>query len=61
MQSFRSLVFSRKKLANLIAGSNSKNLSISKLYKGLPKAFPFPSLRLLYLKLAYLYYGLIDK
>ena len=50
-----------KELANLIAGSNSKDLSISKLYQGLPKAFPFPSLRLLYLQLAYLYYGLIDK
>ena len=48
-----------RELANLIAESNSKDLSISKLYQGLPKTFPFPSLRLLYLKLAYLYYGLI--
>ena len=50
-----------KELANLIVSSNSKKLPISKLYQGLPKKFPFPFLRLLYLRLAYLYYGIIDK
>ena len=50
-----------KELANLIVSSNSKKLPISKLYQGLPKKFPFPFLRLLYLRLAYLYYGMIDK
>ena len=50
-----------KELANFIIGSNSKGLSISKLYQGLPKKFPFPFLRLLYLRLAYLYYNVIDK
>ena len=33
----------------------------SKIFQGLPKTFIFPSLRLIYLRLAYLYYGLIDK
>ena len=50
-----------KELANLIAGSNTKKLQISKLYLGLPKKFPLPFLRLLYLRLAYLYYNFIDK
>ena len=50
-----------KELANLIVSSNSKKLPISKLYQGLPKKFPLPFLRLLYLRLAYLYYGIIDK
>ena len=50
-----------KELANLIVSSNSKKLPISKLYQGLPKKFPLPFLCLLYLRLAYLYYGIIDK
>ena len=50
-----------KELANLIASSDSKKLPISKLYLGLPKKFAFPFLRLLYLRLAYLYYNFIDK
>ena len=50
-----------KVVANLIAGSNSKDLMISKLYLGLPKKFIFPKLRLFYLRLAYLYYGISDK
>ena len=52
--------WSGKELANLI-NSNSKELSISKLFLGLPKKFPFPSLRLLYLKIAYYYYSMIDR
>ncbi len=50
-----------KELANLIVSSNNKKFPISKLYQGLPKKFPFPFLRLLYLRLAYFYYGIIDK
>ena len=49
-----------KELANLMLGYNSKNMQISKIYLGLPKKFIFPSLRLVYLKLAYMYYSLID-
>ena len=52
--------WSGNELAKLIV-SNSKDLSISKFYQGLPKKFPFPKLRLLYLKLALIYYRLIDK
>ncbi len=47
-------------LAKLIV-SNSKKLNISRLYQGLPKKFPFPRLRLLYLKLALIYYSITDK
>jgi glycine/D-amino acid oxidase-like deaminating enzyme len=50
-----------KELANLIMGSNTKKIQISKLYLGLPKKFPLPFLRLVYLRLAYLYYNFIDK
>ena len=50
-----------KELANLIAGLNSKKSQISDLYLGLPKKFPLPFLRLVYLRLAYLYYNFIDK
>ncbi len=52
--------WSGNELAKLIV-SNSKELNISKFYQGLPKKFPFPNLRLLYLKLALMYYRLIDK
>tara|TARA_Y100001970_G_scaffold268307_1_gene359409 strand:- start:2836 stop:4167 length:1332 start_codon:yes stop_codon:yes gene_type:complete len=52
--------WSGNELAKLIV-SNSKKLNISKLYQGLPIKFPFPKLRLLYLKLALWYYSLIDK
>ena len=38
-----------------------KDLSISKLYKGLPNKFPFPKLRLFYLRLALAYYKYMDK
>ena len=50
-----------KKLADLMIGSNSKQLQISKLYLGLPKKFILPSMRLMYLKIAYFYYSLIDR
>jgi len=50
-----------KELANLMIGSNSKKLQISKLYLGLPSKFILPSMRLLYLKIAYFYYSLIDR
>ena len=52
--------WSGNELAKLII-SNSKDLNISKLYKGLPSKFPFPKLRLLYLRLALAYYKYIDK
>ena len=53
--------FLGKELANLIGGSNIKKMSISKIYQGLPKKFPFPFLRLFYLKIAYIYYAIIDR
>ncbi len=52
--------WSGNELAKLIV-SNSKELNISKFYQGLPKKFTFPKFRLLYLKLALMYYRLIDK
>ena len=39
----------------------AKVLNISKFYQGLPKKFPFPKLRLFYLKLYLAYYSLMDK
>tara|TARA_B100000686_G_scaffold325377_1_gene381996 strand:- start:19242 stop:20561 length:1320 start_codon:yes stop_codon:yes gene_type:complete len=53
--------FLGKELANLIGGSNIKEMRISKIYQGLPKKFPFPFLRLLYLRIAYIYYSIVDK
>jgi len=53
--------WSGKELANLIGSSNSKNINASKVFHGMPRKFPFPFLRLYYLKLAYMYYSLIDK
>ena len=52
--------WSGNELAKLIV-SNSKKLNISKCYLGLPKKFPFPFLRLLYLRITLLYYSFIDK
>jgi glycine/D-amino acid oxidase-like deaminating enzyme len=52
--------WSGNELAKLIV-SNSKDLNISKLYKGLPSKFPFPKLRLFYLKIALAYYKYMDK
>ncbi|PPR46958.1 MAG: Gamma-glutamylputrescine oxidoreductase [Alphaproteobacteria bacterium MarineAlpha5_Bin9] len=50
-----------KELSKIINGSNSKDLLISKLYLGLPKKFIFSTLRLFYLRLAYIYYSIIDR
>ena len=52
--------WSGNELTKLIV-SNSKDLNISKIYKGLPSRFPFPKLRLFYLKLALAYYKFKDK
>jgi FAD dependent oxidoreductase. len=52
--------WSGNQLANLIV-SNRKQLNISKFYQGLPKKFPFPKLRLFYLRLYLAYYSLMDK
>ena len=52
--------WSGNELAKLIV-SNSKELNISKLYKGLPSKIPFPKLRLFYLRLYLIYYSLLDK
>ena len=52
--------WSGNELAKLIV-SNSKDLKISKIYKGLPSKFPLPKLRLFYLRLALAYYKYIDK
>ena len=52
--------WSGNQLAKLIV-SNSKDLNISKLYKGLPSKFAFPKLRLFYLRLALAYYKYMDK
>ena len=52
--------WSGNELAKLIV-SNSKDLNISQLYKGLPSKFPFPKLRLVYLRLALAYYKYMDK
>ncbi len=50
-----------KQLSKLVFSSNSKDLDISKIYKGLPKKFIFPKLRLLYFKMAVLFYSIKDK
>ena len=48
-------------LSKLVFSSNSKNLNISKIYKGLPKKFIFPKLRIFYFRLAVLLYNIKDK
>ncbi len=48
-------------LSKLVFSSNSKNLNISKIYKGLPKKFIFPKLRIFYFRLAVLFYNIKDK
>ena len=50
-----------KELSKLVFSSNSKNLNISKIYKGLPKKFIFPKLRIFYFRLAVLFYNIKDK
>ena len=50
-----------KQLSKLVFSSNSKELDISKIYKGLPKKFIFPQLRTFYFKLAVWFYAIKDK
>ena len=50
-----------KQLSKLVFSSNSKDLNISKIYKGLPKKFIFPKLRMLYFRIAVLFYNIKDK
>ena len=50
-----------KQLSKLVFSSNSKDLNISKIYKGLPKKFIFPKLRIFYFRLAVLFYNIKDK
>ena len=50
-----------KQLSKLVFSSNSKDLNISKIYKGLPKKFIFPKLRVFYFRLAVLFYNIKDK
>jgi glycine/D-amino acid oxidase-like deaminating enzyme len=50
-----------KQLSKLVFSSNSKELDISKIYKGLPKKFIFPTLRRFYFRLAVLFYIIKDK
>ena len=50
-----------KQLSKLVFSSNSKELDISKIYKGLPKKFIFPQLRVFYFRLAVLFYNIKDK
>ena len=50
-----------KQLSKLVFSSNSKDLNISKIYKGLPKKFIFPKLRVFYFRLAVLFYIIKDK
>ncbi len=50
-----------KQLSKLVFSSNSKDLNISKIYKGLPKKFIFPRLRTFYFRLAVLFYNIKDR
>ena len=50
-----------KQLSKLVFSSNSKDLNISKIYKGLPKRFIFPQLRTFYFRLAVWFYAIKDK
>ena len=50
-----------KQLSNLVFSSNSKDLDISLIYKGLPKKFILPKLRVFYFKLAVWFYRIKDK
>ncbi len=50
-----------KQLSKLVFSSNSKDLNISNIYKGLPKKFIFPKLRIFYFKVAVLFYNIKDK
>src|SRR6056300_1121491 len=50
-----------KQLSKLVFSSNSKDLEISKIYKGLPKKFIFPKLRIFYFRMAVWFYMIKDK
>jgi glycine/D-amino acid oxidase-like deaminating enzyme len=50
-----------KQLSKLVFSSNSKDLNISRIYKGLPKKFLFPQLRKFYFRLAVWFYTFKDK
>ena len=50
-----------KQLSKLVFSSNSKDLDISKIYKGLPKKFIFPQFRTFYFRLAVWFYIFKDK
>jgi glycine/D-amino acid oxidase-like deaminating enzyme len=50
-----------KQLSKLVFSSNSKDLNISKIYKGLPKKFTFPQIRTFYFRLAVWLYAIKDK
>jgi glycine/D-amino acid oxidase-like deaminating enzyme len=50
-----------KQLSKLVFSSNSKDIDISKIYKGLPKKFIFPNLRTFYFRLAVIFYIIKDK
>ena len=50
-----------KQLSKLVFSSNSKDLNISRIYKGLPKKFIFPQLRTFYFRLAVWFYTFKDK
>src|SRR6056300_399309 len=50
-----------KQLSKLVFSSNSKELDISKIYKGLPKKFIFPQLRTFYFRLAVWFYAIKDR
>jgi len=50
-----------KQLSKLVFSSNSKDLDISNIYKGLPKKFIFPKLRIFYFRIAVFFYKIKDK
>ena len=53
--------WSGKQIAKLVFSSNSKDLNIADVYKGLPKKFIFPKLRVFYYRMIVWLYMLKDK
>ena len=53
--------WSGKQIARLVFSSNSKDLDIANVYKGLPKKFIFPTLRVFYYRMIVWLYMLKDK
>jgi glycine/D-amino acid oxidase-like deaminating enzyme len=53
--------WSGKQIAKLVFSSNSKDLDIADVYKGLPKKFIFPKLRVFYYRMIVWLYMLKDK